>query len=213
MTDAKADDTPFFVWLNTTHMHFRTHVKDGSRGKAGRWQSEYHDTMVDHDELVGRCSTFLDEQRSRRRHDRHVLHRQRAAHEHVARRRHDAVPQREELELGGRLPGAGHGALARPHPGRSGAQRHREPQRLVRHAARRRRRHRHRRPAEGRHRPGRHDLQGAPRRPQPARLPHRRHRRRAPGSTSSTCPTTATSPRCATTTGRSCSWSSAPTAR
>ncbi len=45
MSDAKAADTPFFVWLNTTHMHFRTHVKDGSRGKAGRWQSEYHDTM------------------------------------------------------------------------------------------------------------------------------------------------------------------------
>ena len=53
MTDAKESDTPFFVWLNTTHMHFRTHIKDGSRGKAGRWQSEYHDTMCDHDELVG----------------------------------------------------------------------------------------------------------------------------------------------------------------
>ena len=57
MTEAKDSDTPFFVWLNTTHMHFRTHVKDGSRGRAGRWQSEYHDTMCDHDELVGRCST------------------------------------------------------------------------------------------------------------------------------------------------------------
>ena len=62
MTDAKDDDTPFFVWLNTTHMHFRTHIKDGSRGKAGRWQSEYHDTMVDHDELVGQVLDFLDEQ-------------------------------------------------------------------------------------------------------------------------------------------------------
>src|SRR5690349_18987584 len=61
MTDAKAADTPFFVWLNTTHMHFRTHVKDGSIGKAGRWQSEYHDTMVDHDELVGSVLDFLDE--------------------------------------------------------------------------------------------------------------------------------------------------------
>jgi len=62
MTDAKNADTPFFVWLNTTHMHFRTHLKDGSRGKAGRWQSAYHDTMVDHDELVGRVLDFLDEQ-------------------------------------------------------------------------------------------------------------------------------------------------------
>ena len=61
MTDAKASDTPFFVWLNTTHMHFRTHIKDGSRGKAGRWQSEYHDTMIDHDELVGQALEFLDE--------------------------------------------------------------------------------------------------------------------------------------------------------
>ncbi len=61
MTDAKTRDTPFFVWLNTTHMHFRTHIKDGSRGKAGRWQSEYHDMMVDHDELVGDVLDFLDE--------------------------------------------------------------------------------------------------------------------------------------------------------
>lgn len=61
MTDAARDDTPFFVWLNTTHMHFRTHAKDGSRGRAGRWQSEYHDTMVDHDELVGRVLAHLDD--------------------------------------------------------------------------------------------------------------------------------------------------------
>ena len=61
MRDAKAADEPFFVWFNTTHMHFRTHIKDGSRGKAGRWQSEYHDTMVDHDELVGQLLDFLDE--------------------------------------------------------------------------------------------------------------------------------------------------------
>ena len=62
MSDAKDSGTPFFLWLNTTHMHFRTHVKDGSRGKAGRWQSAYHDTMVDHDELVGEVLDFLDEQ-------------------------------------------------------------------------------------------------------------------------------------------------------
>ena len=62
-------------------------------------------------------------------------------------------------------------------PAGTGAQRHRQPQRLVRHAARRGRRHRRRRPAQGRHRPGRHDVQGAPRRAQPARLPHRRGRR------------------------------------
>ncbi len=61
MGDAKDNDTPFFVWFNTTHMHFRTHIKDGSRGKAGRWQSEYHDVMCDHDELVGQVLAYLDE--------------------------------------------------------------------------------------------------------------------------------------------------------
>ncbi len=61
MAEAKDSDTPFFVWLNTTHMHFRTHVKDGSRGRAGRWQSEYHDTMCDHDDLVGSVLDYLDE--------------------------------------------------------------------------------------------------------------------------------------------------------
>ena len=28
--------TPFFVWLNTTHMHLRTHTKESSIGQAGR---------------------------------------------------------------------------------------------------------------------------------------------------------------------------------
>ena len=44
---------PFFVWLNTTHMHLRTHTKPESLGQAGRWQSPYHDTMIDHDKNVG----------------------------------------------------------------------------------------------------------------------------------------------------------------
>ena len=119
MADAKADDTPFFVWLNTTHMHFRTHVKDGSRGKAGRWQSEYHDTMATTTSWSATVLDFLDEQRAGRGHDRHVLDRQRPAHELLARRRHDAVPQREELQLGGRVPGARRwcGGPARSRPG------------------------------------------------------------------------------------------------
>jgi arylsulfatase len=45
--------TPFFVWFNTTHMHLRTHPKPESLGQAGRWQSPYHDTMIDHDKVVG----------------------------------------------------------------------------------------------------------------------------------------------------------------
>jgi len=56
-----AADKPFFVWFNSTHMHFRTHVKPESKGRAGRWQSEYHDTMLDHDDLVGELLGLLDE--------------------------------------------------------------------------------------------------------------------------------------------------------
>jgi len=52
---------PWFVWLNTTHMHFRTHTKPSSLGQAGRWQSPYHDTMVDHDKNVGDVLDLLDD--------------------------------------------------------------------------------------------------------------------------------------------------------
>jgi arylsulfatase A-like enzyme len=55
-----AADVPFFVWLNTTHMHLRTHPKPESVGQAGRWQSPYHDTMIDHDRLVGTVLDRLD---------------------------------------------------------------------------------------------------------------------------------------------------------
>jgi len=52
---------PFFVWLNTTHMHLYTHTKKSSLGQAGRWQSPYHDTMIDHDKNVGEMLDYLDE--------------------------------------------------------------------------------------------------------------------------------------------------------
>jgi arylsulfatase A-like enzyme len=55
------DDKPFFVWLNTTHMHAFTHPKPESVGQAGRWQSPYHDTMIDHDKLVGEMLGLLEE--------------------------------------------------------------------------------------------------------------------------------------------------------
>jgi arylsulfatase A-like enzyme len=54
-------ETPFFVWFNTTHMHFRTHTEPESVGRAGRWQSRYHDTMLDHDDTVGSMLDLLDE--------------------------------------------------------------------------------------------------------------------------------------------------------
>jgi arylsulfatase len=52
---------PWFVWLNTTHMHLFTHTKKSSLGQAGRWQSPYHDTMIDHDKHVGQMLDLLDE--------------------------------------------------------------------------------------------------------------------------------------------------------
>ncbi|MGD9526918.1 arylsulfatase [Pseudonocardia sp.] len=57
-----AEDTPFFVWFNSTHMHFRTHTRPQDLGRAGRWQSPYHDAMLYHDDIVGDLLTFLDEQ-------------------------------------------------------------------------------------------------------------------------------------------------------
>ena len=52
---------PMFVWVNFTHMHFRTHTKPESVGQSGRWQSPYHDTMIDHDKNVGTVLAKLDE--------------------------------------------------------------------------------------------------------------------------------------------------------
>jgi arylsulfatase A-like enzyme len=54
-------DVPFFVWFNTSHMHFRTHAKPEILGQAGRWQSEYHDVMIEHDEVVGKLLKKLDD--------------------------------------------------------------------------------------------------------------------------------------------------------
>jgi len=59
-TQAKANK-PFFCWVNTTHMHFRTHPKPQSIGQAGRWQSPYHDVMIDHDKNVGQLLDKVDQ--------------------------------------------------------------------------------------------------------------------------------------------------------
>jgi arylsulfatase A-like enzyme len=54
-----SEDKPFFVWYNTTAMHFRTHVADKHRGKSG--QGDYNDVMVAHDEHIGEMLNKLDE--------------------------------------------------------------------------------------------------------------------------------------------------------
>ena len=57
----KDANKPFFVWVNFTHMHLRTHTKPESLGQAGRWQSTYHDAMIDHDKNVGTVLKALDD--------------------------------------------------------------------------------------------------------------------------------------------------------
>ena len=52
---------PLFVWVNFTHMHFRTHTKPQSIGQSGPWQSPYHDSMIDHDKNVGQILKALDD--------------------------------------------------------------------------------------------------------------------------------------------------------
>src|SRR5690606_24706677 len=58
--EAKAG-TPFFLWVNFTHMHFRTHPKPESVGQSGRWMSEYADVMIDHDRNVGTVLKAIDD--------------------------------------------------------------------------------------------------------------------------------------------------------
>ena len=55
---AKADQ-PFFLWYNSTAMHFRTHVAEKNIGKSG--QDLYSDRMVVHDEQIGQMLDKLDE--------------------------------------------------------------------------------------------------------------------------------------------------------
>ncbi len=51
---------PFFLWYNTTAMHFRTHSAAKHKGKSNG-QGEYNDVMVAHDENIGRMLAKLDE--------------------------------------------------------------------------------------------------------------------------------------------------------
>jgi len=52
---------PVFLWVNFTHMHFRTHTKPESIGQSGRFQSPYHDAMIDHDKNVGTVLKAIDD--------------------------------------------------------------------------------------------------------------------------------------------------------
>ena len=51
---------PFFLWYNTTGMHFRTHCAEKHKGKSNG-QGDYNDVMVAHDERIGIMLDKLDE--------------------------------------------------------------------------------------------------------------------------------------------------------
>jgi arylsulfatase len=59
MERAKAADTPFFIWWNSTRMHIWTHLKPESQGKTGL--GVYPDGMVEHDAHVGQVLAKLKE--------------------------------------------------------------------------------------------------------------------------------------------------------
>ncbi len=59
MEETSGSGKPFFLWWNSTAMHFRTHPAEKHLGKSG--QGFYNDVMVAHDELVGKMLDKLDE--------------------------------------------------------------------------------------------------------------------------------------------------------
>jgi arylsulfatase A-like enzyme len=53
---------PFFCWMNSTRMHFRTHVRAEHRSKPGLTSlMEYADGMIEHDNMVGAILKKLDD--------------------------------------------------------------------------------------------------------------------------------------------------------
>ena len=56
---AHAEEKPFFVWFNSTRMHYYTHTAEKELGLSG--QGFYNDAMVGHDMLVGQLLDKLDQ--------------------------------------------------------------------------------------------------------------------------------------------------------
>jgi arylsulfatase A-like enzyme len=54
--------TPFFVWMNTTRMHYATRVRPEHEGKAGLGRGYFYaDGMWEHDQDVGKLLAALDD--------------------------------------------------------------------------------------------------------------------------------------------------------
>lgn len=56
---AKASDQPFFLWMNSTRMHYPTYVPDEWKGVSG--QGKYADGLLQHDAWVGSLLGKLDD--------------------------------------------------------------------------------------------------------------------------------------------------------
>ena len=96
----KAAGKPVFLWVNFTHMHLRTHTKPESIGQGWPLAEPYHDAMIDHDKNVGPVLEALDDLGMA---DDTIVMYSTDNGPHMNAwpdARHDAVPQREELELG-----------------------------------------------------------------------------------------------------------------
>jgi len=52
---------PFFTWMNTTRMHFVTHVRPSMLGQSGMPGNEYADCMIEHDGDIGKLLKALDD--------------------------------------------------------------------------------------------------------------------------------------------------------
>lgn len=59
ITDAVKADKPFFVWHNTTRMHYRTNLNDEYDGKSG--YGLYADGMMEMDDDVGQLLDLIEE--------------------------------------------------------------------------------------------------------------------------------------------------------
>ena len=101
-------------------MHLRTHVRAEHRDKPGLTaRTEYADGMIEHDGHVGKLLKALDDLGIAD--DTIVLYTtDNGPHMNTwPDGGDDAVPLREEHQLGGRLPRAVPDPLAGPHPGRA----------------------------------------------------------------------------------------------
>ena len=201
MERAAKSDKPFFLWWNSTRMHIFTHLKPESDGKTGL--GIYADGMVEHDGHVGQVLAKLKELGLDE--NTIVMYSTDNGAETFTWPDGGTTMFRGEknTQLGRRLPRADDDPLAGRHQAGHRDQRHRRARGHAADAGRRRGRHQ-------RHGQnllkGTHDRQAGPTRCTSTATTSARRcgaRRRGRARSSSTGPTTAASPRCATATGRS----------